>query len=196
MDWIEPTCQLFSNSDIILLWYSGWERHKWDTTQNFSTETMYSIHGQNARFSNYLMKKSSEHTGYAGEVKIFVCTGSIRQFPSWWGSPYSYVWAIINENDCLKDLPLSQNAFFSEKSQLALILVSVLGKNYEIFGFGPIQNLHLGMSKLLNECTFKFISSDRVIVKPSGVERQRRSLSQMRVSILHRANSLLAATVR
>lgn len=61
-----------------------------------------------------------------------------------------------------------------------------------IFGFESYHNPHLGISKLLKEFTLKFLSSVRVVTKPSAVKEQRKPLSRIIVSILGDMNSLLA----
>lgn len=99
-----------------------------------------------------------------------------------------------NADDRRKDLSISQNAFSFEDSQF--VSTSILSKVYDIYGFEPLQNLDLGIFKLLKECTFKFIGSDRVMKMPDVVEKQSHPLSQMRVSILHGINSLLVAIDR
>lgn len=72
----------------------------------------------------------------------------------------------------------------------------MLDKVYNIFKFKLLYNLHLGISKLLRDCSFQFFSSDKMTTKLSGAERQRQPLNRMRVSILCGANFLLAANDR
>lgn len=52
---MEATCQLFYNSKIVLLGHSEKDGHEWDKTQNVSTETMYSVHENDGKFSNNSM---------------------------------------------------------------------------------------------------------------------------------------------
>lgn len=54
----------------------------------------------------------------------------------------------------------SQHRSFLEGLQLASTIL--LDMVYDIFGFGLPHNLHLRISKLLNECTFTHLSSDGV----------------------------------
>lgn len=68
--------------------------------------------------------------------------------------------------------------------------------DYNTFGFEQPQNLHINKFKQLKEVTFKFRGSDRVVTKPSGVERKMHAQCQMIVSILRDVNSLLAAIER
>lgn len=78
-------------------------------------------------------------------------------------------------NDYHKDLFLSENESFIEESQLAS--ASVLVKVYNMFGFELLQNPQSDILKLLEECTFKFIGSNRVMREPGGVAEQRQLLS-------------------
>lgn len=93
-------------------------------------------------------------------------------------------------NGHLKYLFPFQNASFSKESQLAS--KPILGTLYIIFGFEPLHNLHVGISKLLKECTFKSF----VWIEPSGIVKQRKLLSQMEVSKQLGMNSVLATTDR
>lgn len=86
---------------------------------------------------------------------------------------------------------LSRNPFVLEIAQLAS--TSLLCTVYNIFRFELLHELHLSVSKLLKDCLFMFIVSERVMSKPDGVERQRQPLSRLKVTILCGTNSLLAA---
>lgn len=76
-------------------------------------------------------------------------------------------------NHRLKDLSPFRNASLMEVSQFAS--TSVLGKICNIFGFEPLQDLYLGTSKLRKECSFKFLGSDSVMMKPAGGVEQKNS---------------------
>lgn len=97
----------------------------------------------------------------------------------------------MNTNDPLRDFSISPNTSFIEEFQLAS--TSVMGTVYGMFGFELLHNLHLDISKLLNECTFKYFGLVRVTTKPSGVVEKRQPQSKVRVCILRGANSLRAA---
>lgn len=60
--------------------------------------------------------------------------------------------------------------------------------------FEPLHNQYPGKSKLLNEFTFKFFDSDKVMTKPSEVVDQRNTLLEMRFFIPRGLNFLLAAS--
>lgn len=77
-------------------------------------------------------------------------------------------------NDRLTDLFQSQNSFFLEDSQLPP--TSVLGNFYNIFGFELPHILYLGKSKLLKECAFRFLGSERATPKSRRVVERRQSL--------------------
>lgn len=87
----------------------------------------------------------------------------------------------MNSYDRLSDHFQSKNASFT-----------VLGDVPNIYCFELLQNPLHGIPYLLKQCTFKLLSSARVIKKPSRVERQRQPLSQMRALILRGVNSLHA----
>lgn len=72
-----------------------------------------------------------------------------------------------NVNDRLNDFSLFQNPSFLENQKLAL--TSVLGKDYDLFGFGLLHNLHLRIFRLLKYYTFKCLCSGRAMTKPGGV---------------------------
>lgn len=80
---------------------------------------------------------------------------------------------------------------FLEEPRLASI--ALLGKDYNMFGFKLIHNLHLSTSLQLKECSFKLLGSDRVMINLNGVVEQSQPLSHMMVSILYSLNSFLAA---
>lgn len=50
------------------------------------------------------------------------------------------------------------------------------------------------MSKLLKECTFKFLGSDKAVTKPGGVEEHRKPLRNKTVSMSRDVNYLLTVT--
>lgn len=72
-----------------------------------------------------------------------------------------------NVDDRLKGLFLLQNPSFIEDSELSSSYV--LDKVCNTVGFEPLHILHLGISKLLNECTFKILCLDKVITSSSVV---------------------------
>lgn len=95
-----------------------------------------------------------------------------------------------NSSDCLRDLFSLQNASLLEESHL--VSTSLLNRVYDILRFEPLHNLYLGMSNLLDEYSFKFLGSDKLMRKPNEVSEHRKLLSRMRVSVLHGVNFLFA----
>lgn len=93
-----------------------------------------------------------------------------------------------NANNTLKYFFLFQNPSSLDDSPLAL--TSVLNKPYNLFGFVPLHNVRLSISKLQKECTFKFLGSDRVVRKLSKVVEQRELLNQVKMSILRSVDFL------
>lgn len=162
--------------------------------RNVGTETMYFMLEHDRRFSIYSMCGGVELTGYAGAAKMSFWTGSSKHFLSQWEGPYPYDFRKKNSDDRCEGLIQSQNVFFIEDSQLES--TSVLGKVHDILGFKHLLHLHLDVSKLMKECTFKFLVSNRVMTKLGAVVEQSQLLSQMRVPFLSGVNSLLAAINR
>lgn len=72
-----------------------------------------------------------------------------------------------NVYDRLKDLSLLQKATFRKVLQFAS--TSVVDTVYDIFGFQPLHDLHLGMSKFPKTCIFKFHGVEKIIKMAGGV---------------------------
>lgn len=68
------------------------------------------------------------------------------------------------------------------------------GDVYSIFTFEPLHNLHLGISKLVKECTMSYLSSDRLMT--GGGEKGRKPFVKVRTRILRGCNALLATIER
>lgn len=62
-----------------------------------------------------------------------------------------------------------------------------------IFTFGPLQNLHLGISNLVKECRIVFPLSGKRRLNPDKLESQRILLCTMQNALLRAHNSIPAA---
>lgn len=97
-------------------------------------------------------------------------------------------------SDFFVELLLSQRKTFAETTEVASTIL--LNSIYNIIGFNPLHNLHLGIPKLLEEITFIYLGSDNVKTHSGGLFARRLLLSQMWLKILLEINFLLAATDR
>lgn len=79
---------------------------------------------------------------------------------------------------------------------LKLVLEKALPSEYSIFRSVPLQNFHLGKSRLLKKCIFTLLGSDRLHSHPRKPRHERKKLTRMRMSILQAVTSTLAAMER